>query len=40
MEDGLCVNFLSLALIALLTFLDKPGSHQSVETPETRGTRD
>lgn len=35
-----CVWFLSgLALIALLTFLDKPGSHPSepVETPQTRG---
>ena len=35
-----CAWFLSgLALIALLTFLDKPGSHSSepVETRETRG---
>ncbi len=35
-----CAWFLSgLALIALLTFLDKPGSHPSepVETRQTRG---
>ena len=35
-----CAWFLSgLALIALLTYLDKPGSHPS-ETQETRGARD